>query len=151
MKKRGLIILGADHAGYEYKEKLKKYLENKGFTLEDYGAFKEDKEDDYPDFAIKVGERVSMGKDSLGILICGSGAGMAIAANKVKGIRAVEAYDLYSAKMSKQHNNANILGLGARKLSFDKMKKIVDIWLNTNFTGEKRHIRRLNKIASYEK
>jgi len=151
MKKGEIVIIASDHAGYERKEKLKRHLEKRGIALEDYGAFKYDKEDDYTDFAFKVGEKVAADRNSLGILICGTGEGMVIAANKVKGIRAVEGYDSYSAKMSRMHNNANILGLRARKFSFAKTKKIVDTWLNAEFSGEKRHTRRLNKIASYEK
>jgi len=145
-----VIILGADHAGFKYKEKLKKFFEEEGIKAEDYGAFKEDVSDDYPDYAFKVAERVAMDKNSLGILICGSGAGMIIAANKVKGIRAVEALDAGNAKVSREHNNSNVLGLGARSMSFRRAREIADAWINAKFSRQPRHIIRIKKIESYE-
>lgn len=148
MKEAG-IFLGADHAGFELKEKLKEFLTKKKIEFEDLGAFVLDEGDDYPDIAFKVAERVAR-ENVRGILICKSGDGMEIAANKVKGIRAVTACDTYSAKMSREHNDANILALSGKKLSFEKMKKIVMVWLNTEFTGEERHVRRIKKISDYE-
>ena len=145
------IFLGADHAGFEAKEKLKKYFDKKGIEYEDLGNKKYEKEDDYPDFAFKVAEKVSKDKSSKGILICGTGAGMAIAANKVNGIRAVEAYNAYSSEMSRKHNDSNILCLGARTLFFWRIKRIINIWLKTDFSKEERHKRRINKISNYEK
>lgn len=143
------IYLGADHAGFEFKEKLKKFLEKKKIEYEDMGAFVLDEGDDYPDIAFRVGERVAS-ENARGILICRSGEGMEIAANKVRGIRAVSACDNYSAKMSREHNDANILALGGRNLKFEKMKKIILIWLKTKFNNETRHVRRLKKISDYE-
>lgn len=144
------VMIGSDHAGFEVKEKLKKYLLSKKIDVEDVSEnYKEG--DDYPDYAFKVAEGVANERDMKGILVCGTGTGMIIAANKVKGIRAVEAYDEYSAKMSRTDNDTNILGLRERKFSFSKIKKIVDVWLKTEFSGEDRHKRRIKKIKEYEK
>lgn len=143
------IYIGSDHAGFDFKEKLKSFIIKKGFETEDLSPLY-DKSDDYPDHAFKVAGKVSETPDSKGILICGTGSGMVIAANKVKGIRAVEAYDPYSAKMSRVDNNANVLCLREREFSLPKTKKIIDIWLNTPFSGEERHKRRIEKIREYE-
>ena len=145
-----MIYLGSDHAGFEAKEKLKKYLEIKKIEYEDLGALRYNGGDDYPDYAFKVAKAVSRHKRSKGILICGTGAGLAIAANKVHGIRAAEAFDAYTAKMSREHNDANILALGARDLPIVKIIKIVDIWLNTPFSNEERHDGRIRKIMHFE-
>ncbi len=150
MKKRDKIFLGADHAGFSIKEKLKGYLLKKGFAIEDLSKrYKEG--DDYPDYAIKLGEKIAKSKNAKGILICGTGSGMTIAANKVEGIRAVAAYDTYSAKMSREHNDTNVLGLRGREFPFNKIKKIVDVWLNSEFSNADRHKRRLRKISAYER
>ncbi len=151
MKKGVKIFLGADHAGFSVKEKIKKYFDKKEFLYEDLGAFSDKDKDDYPDFAFEVGEKVSKEKDSLGILICGTGTGMCIAVNKVKGIRAVSAYDSYGAKMSKEHNDTNVLCLRGREFSFSKILYIIKVWLNAKFSGEERHKRRIKKIENYEK
>ncbi|MFQ5572751.1 MAG: ribose 5-phosphate isomerase B [Nitrosopumilaceae archaeon] len=144
------IILGADHAGYEVKEKIKNFLEKEGYNYEDMGVNSE-KPSDYPDYAFKVAEKVAKNKNSVGILICGTGIGMSIAANKVKGIRAAVCYDNYSAKMAKKDDNINILCLRARKMPYKKNQEIIKIWLNTSFSKEKRHKRRISKIKEYEK
>ena len=144
------IYVGSDHAGFEFKEKIKSYLTKDGYILNDMGPYEYDKDDDYPDFALRVAGNVSTHKDSIGILICGTGAGMAIVANKVKGVRAAEVYDLYSAKMSREHNNANIISLRARDFNFAKIKKIVNAWLKAEFPGEERHERRIRKIIHFE-
>jgi len=144
------IYIASDHAGLEVKEKLKKYLQSKKYDFNDLGPYTYEKNDDYPDYAFKVAQLVSKNNNSNGILICGTGGGTAIAANKVKGIRAVEAYDKYSAKMSKEHNNSNILTLGARNLSLDRIMKIIIIWLKTPFSNQERHIRRIKKITNFE-
>ncbi len=149
MKRGFKVYLGADHAGFQLKEKLKDYLLRKGFEIGDFSL--ELKEgDDYPDVAIKLGEKVAK-SESKGILICGSGSGMAIAANKVPGVRAVAAYDEYSAKMSRKDNDTNVLGLRGREFPFEKIKKIADAWLSTKFSGEARHKRRIRKISDYER
>jgi len=132
------------------KEKVKEYLRRKKIEYEDLGT-ESLKSVDYPDYAIKVAEKVTKNKNTRGILICGTGTGMAIAANKVKGIRAVAAYDAYSAKMSRIDNDTNVLGLRGRFFPFEKIKKIITVWLNTPFSGEKRHKKRIKKIADYER
>lgn len=144
------VYLGSDHAGFKLKEKLKVYLAKKGILYEDLGTHSLDPVD-YPDFAFKVAKRVAEEKDERGILICGSGTGMVIAANKVRGIRAVAAYDKYSAKMSRLDNDTNILGLRVRFFPFEKIKEIVSVWLKTPFSGKERHQRRINKIKNFER
>ncbi len=143
------VILASDHAGLRLKEKVKKYLARKKIEYEDLGT-ESFKSVDYPDYAIKVAEKVAKNKNTRGILVCGTGTGMTIAANKVKGIRAVAAYDAYSAKMSRIDNDTNVLGLRGRFFPFEKIKKIITVWLDTPFSGEKRHKRRIKKIRDYE-
>jgi len=144
------VILASDHAGLRLKEKVKKYLARKKIEYEDLGT-KSFKSVDYPDYALKVAEKVAKNKNTRGILVCGTGTGMTIAANKVKGIRAVAAYDAYSAKMSRIDNDTNVLGLRGRFFPFEKIKKIITVWLDTPFSGEKRHKRRIKKIGDYER
>jgi RpiB/LacA/LacB family sugar-phosphate isomerase len=141
-----MIYLGADHGGFEIKEKIKVYLQEQGHNTKDVGATTIIPEDDYPDYAKKVCKNVLRKKRSLGILICGSGTGMAIAANRNKGIRAAVAYDEYSAKMARLDNNANILCLRGRKTSWRKTKRIIQTFTNTHFSGANRHERRIKKI-----
>jgi ribose 5-phosphate isomerase B len=145
------VFIASDHAGFNIKEKIKKFLDKQKVPYHDAGPGEIISGDDYPDYAFKVASRVARNKNYRGILICGSGAGMCIAANKVPGVRAVAAYDKYTAKFSRLDNNTNILCLRGRKFSFRKMKKIISIWLNTNFSNEERHKRRLKKIEEYEK
>lgn len=139
------IILGSDHAGYAVKEKLKKFLDRKKKKYLDLGTHSTESVD-YPDYAKKVARKVVREKNSRGILICGSGTGMVIAANKVKGARAVVAYDNYSAKMSRKDNDTNVLCLRGRLFSYDKTKQIVNTWLKTKFSGKARHKRRISKL-----
>ena len=148
--KRRVVYLGADHAGFKVKEKLKKYLDSLGIFYEDLGGEGKE-EDDYPDYAFKVAEKVSRNRNSKGILICGPGTGMVIAANKIRGIRAAVGYDDYSAKMAREHNDANILCLRGRNFSDKDNLKIVRIWLNSRFSNAKKHNRRLRKIGRYER
>jgi ribose 5-phosphate isomerase B len=143
------IIIGSDHAGFRTKEKLKKYFEKNKIRYEDLGTDSE-KSVDYPEFAAKVAKKVVKSKNNKGILVCGTGTGMTIAANKVKGIRAVAAYDTYSAKMSRVDNDTNILGLRGRQFPFKKITNIVNIWLKTPFSRKSRHKRRINKIKRLE-
>ena len=143
------VILASDHAGLRLKEKVKKYLARKKIEYEDLGT-ESFTSVDYPDYALKVAEKVAKNKNTRGILVCGTGTGMTIAANKVKGIRAVAAYDAYSAKMSRIDNDTNVLGLRGRFFPLEKMKKIITVWLDTPFSGEKRHKRRIKKIRDYE-
>lgn len=135
------IIIGADHAGFELKEKLKKNL--KKYKITDIGAKKYDKNDDYPDYAHKLAKKINKNK---GILICGTGAGMCMAANRHKNIRAVVGLDEYEVEMSRKHNDANVLCLRARNFPYSKTLKITKLWLNTKFTNEKRHVRRIKKL-----
>jgi ribose 5-phosphate isomerase B len=153
------IYLGADHAGFELKEKIKAYLQKKGYSVRDLGAWEYQKTDDYPDYAIPVAKLVAKTK-SKGILVCGSAEGVAIAANKVKGVRAVAIREKLLAKLSREHNDANVLCLaggettGKQKglgLTLAKAKGIIDTWLKTEFSGAARHTRRLKKISDYEK
>lgn len=147
-----MIYLGTDHAGFELKEEIKKYLLELGFQVEDKGAYILNPDDDYPDFIIPAARSVA--KDSnrhKGILFGGSAQGEAIVANKVKGIRAAVYYggSLEIVKLSRQHNNANILSLAARFLSKEQAREAVKLWLETPFEGE-RHNRRVKKIENFE-
>ncbi len=139
------LAIGADHAGYVLKEQIKEYLKSKDIDFKDVGTFKIES-CDYPEFAYKVGQAVANGEADLGILICGTGIGMSITANKIKGIRAALVHDEQTAKLSRQHNNANVLCMGGRILAEDQAKKIVDVWLNTSFEGG-RHEKRLKLIT----
>ena len=138
------IALASDHAGFALKERIKSYLKDKGFSILDLGTDSE-KKTDYPIFAKKAAKAVTLKKTEKAILVCGSGLGMAMTANRIKGIRAVSCENIYTAKMSRLHNDANILCLGARILSEKKAFKIIDVWLKTAFEGG-RHINRINKI-----
>lgn len=148
--KRGIIFLASDHAGFETKERLKKFLHEKNADVIDLGPEKLIKNDDYPDYAFKLAEKVARSKETKGILVCGTGAGMTIAANKVRGIRAVEAYDVFTAKLARAHNDANVLSLSGWHISFDEIKKITLAFLEAKFSNEQRHIRRIKKISNYE-
>lgn len=143
------IAIGSDHAGYELKEKIAEHLKKQGIRIEDYGTNGNDSVD-YPDFAVAVAESVSKGKVDTGILICGTGIGMSIAANKFPHVRAALCYDVFSAEMSRRHNNANILVLAGRVLKSDLAIKMVDVWLKAEFEGG-RHKNRLDKIGEIEK
>jgi len=141
------IAIGSDHAGFRLKEIVKNFLKTKNIEVEDLGTHTEESVD-YPDYAFKVGEAVARKDFDFGILICGSGIGMSIAANKVKGIRAALCNDLYSAHVSREHNNANILCMGGRVIGEEVAKNCL-VWLNAKFEGG-RHERRVNKITDYE-
>lgn len=143
------IALGADHAGYQLKDQIRHHLKQKGIEVRDEGANSGDSVD-YPDFARLVAHDVTEKRADLGILVCGSGIGMSISANKVPGIRAANVNSEYEAQMSREHNNANVLALGARILNADQALAIVDKWLATGFAGG-RHERRVDKIAAIEK
>ena len=142
------IALGADHAGYELKEKIKQHLQQRQIAVQDEGTNSTESVD-YPDFAAKVAHDVSERRADLGILVCGSGIGMAISANKIEGIRAANVSSEYEAQMSREHNNANVLALGSRILQDDAAVRIVDKWLATSFAGG-RHERRVEKITQLE-
>lgn len=138
------IAIGSDHGGYELKAKIAEYLKSKGIEIQDFGTFTNES-CDYPVFAKEVATEVANGSFNKGILICGTGIGVSIVANKVKGIRAALCYDTFCAQMSREHNNANILCLGQRVISEDLALEIVDIWLKTDFGGG-RHQRRVDLI-----
>ena len=142
------IYLGSDHAGFKLKEQLKEYLVKKGHNCIDIGPKFYDENDDYPDYIIPVARKVAKDNRSKGIILGGSGQGEALAANKIKGIRATVYYggSIKIIKLSREHNNANVLSLGARFLTEKEAKRAVSVWLKTNFSKAKRHVRRLNKI-----
>ncbi len=149
MSERGpRIVLGADHGGYLLKEEVRRLLEEMGVPYEDLGTHSAESVD-YPDYARAVAERILAGEAELGILVCGTGIGMSIAANKVPGIRAALCGDVYSARMSRQHNDANVLCLGGRVLGPELAREIVRAWLGASFEGG-RHARRLAKIQALE-
>ncbi|GAB1370660.1 ribose 5-phosphate isomerase B [Candidatus Kapaibacterium sp.] len=140
------IAIGSDHAGYKLKEIIKEYLNENSYQVLDFGAFSEESVD-YPDYAFPLAEAVTSEVADVGILICGTGIGMSITANKIKGIRAANCISTEMAKLSRQHNNANILTLGARLTDPEEAKLIVYEFLNNGFEGN-RHIRRVEKIHS---
>jgi len=140
------IALGADHAGYELKEKIKQHLAASGVSVDDQGTGS-NASVDYPDFARKVAENVAARRADRGILVCGSGIGMAIAANKVPGVRAANVTSEYEAQMSREHNDVNVLALGARIVDTQKALSIVDKWLQSSFAGG-RHQQRVDKIGA---
>ena len=142
------IALAADHVGFALKEKTRAYLEGKGLEVDDFGPLEAERVD-YPDFAEMVAAQVAAKQADYGVLVCGTGIGMVIAANKVPGIRAAAANDTISARMAREHNNANILTLGGRMIDEAAMHGIVDTWLSTPFAGG-RHARRVEKIEALE-
>jgi ribose 5-phosphate isomerase B len=139
------VCISSDHAGYNVKEKIKSYLVKNEISITDLGPFNNNKSVDYPDYAKKIAKRVKNKVSDVGILVCGSGTGMAMAANKYKGIRAAVCYNTRSTYLSRLHNNSNILCIGARLTKKDKIKKIVSYFLNTRFEGG-RHKKRVKKI-----
>lgn len=145
-----MIYIGADHRGFELKEKIKNWLSEWGYGYEDTGAFLYDKNDDYPDFAKNVAEKVLQSPDSRGILICGSGVGVAIAANKIKNVRAGTAINAKQIKDSISDEDTNVLAVSADYISENEAKEIVKSFLETKFSGEERHVRRINKIKEIE-
>jgi len=143
------IYLGTDHAGFEAKEKVKEFLKKEGLKFEDMGAFEYDKNDDYPDWISKVAEKVSENPDStLGIIFGGSGQGEAMVANRYPNVRATVYYDgpREILDLSKEHNKANILSIGARFVNDEYLIDVIEYWLNKDFSDEERHLRRVEKI-----
>jgi ribose 5-phosphate isomerase B len=143
------IALGADHAGYPVKESIKKYLESAGYAVDDQGTWSEESVD-YPDYGKAVGERVAAKRDDYGIVVCGSGIGISIAANKVPGIRAALAHDETTARLSREHNDANVLALGGRIVTPAQAIEMVKAFLATPF-AQGRHQRRIDQISQIEK
>ena len=144
------IIIGSDHGGFSRKEEVKKILKDMNIDIEDAGTFDGDISVDYPDIAEKVGEEIRKGNFTGGILLCGTGIGISIAANKIPSIRAALCYGIEAAKLSKAHNNANILVLPGRLELTDKLEDVIKTWIKTPF-DEGRHIKRLEKIEKLEK
>lgn len=140
-----MIAMGSDHAGYEMKLVLAEHLKERGYEVKDFGTYSTDS-CDYPDFAKAVAKAVVDGEAERGILVCGTGIGMSIAANKVKGIRAAVLSDEFSAQATREHNDANILCLGARVIDNDKAIKLLDIFMDTPFSEGVNHIRRISKL-----
>ncbi|HEX8965220.1 MAG TPA: RpiB/LacA/LacB family sugar-phosphate isomerase [Patescibacteria group bacterium] len=162
------VYLGTDHAGFELKEKVKKYLTENGYTVEDCGAFSFDKNDDYPDFISKVGEAISKTPTDRGIVFGGSGQAEAMLANKYKNVRAALFYapripphaidangntsqdPFEMLRLTREHNDSNILSIGARLLTEQEALKAISLWLTTPFPGDSRHVRRIEKMAQIE-
>ena len=143
------IAIGADHAGYSLKEELRQKLQEKGHQVQDFGTNSAES-CDYPDFAQKVGRDVAQGRSDRGILVCSTGIGMAMAANKIDGVRAAPAQNDDEVKFTREHNDANVLTLGAKYLDENRALDLIDIFLKTEFAGG-RHARRVAKIAQLEK
>ncbi len=143
------IGIACDHGGIEYKEIIKKMLAEQGHEVIDYGCHSSES-CDYPDFAYQCAKSVSMGINERGIVVCGSGIGVSIVANKVKGIRCALCSETTSAVLSRSHNNANMLAMGQRIIGEQMMKDIVNAWMNTPFSQEERHQQRIKKIAALE-
>ena len=144
------IHIGADHAGLELKSALIEHFTAQGHEVKDHGPYQYDALDDYPDFCIPAAEAVVKDPGSLGIVIGGSGNGEQIAANKVKGVRAALAWSVETAKLAKQHNNANVISIGGRMHSIEECKTILDAFIAELFSNDERHIRRIDKISKYE-
>lgn len=140
-----MIAIGSDHGGYELKQEIMAHLKERNIEYIDCGSYSKDS-CDYPDYAKKVAEAITSKQAEYGILICGTGIGISIAANKIKGIRAALCHDCFSAEATKLHNDANVLAMGARVVGPGLALKIVDTFIDTPFSNDERHIRRINKI-----
>lgn len=140
-----MIAIGNDHAGVELKKEVMAFLQQKGYEVKDFGCY-DTKSVDYPDYAHAVAHAVADGEAEKGIVICGTGIGVCMAANKVKGIRAALCHDVFSAEATRQHNDANVLTMGARVVGPGLALKIVETFVETPFSNDERHIRRINKI-----
>lgn len=143
------IIIASDHAGFKLKEKLRFYLQENGFEIKDLGAYSKDR-CDYPNFAYSLAKEISSARSKRGILVCKSGIGNSIVANRLAGVRAALCYNVKAARLSREHNNSNVLVLGSAFVNEKSAKKIVGVWLNTGFLSG-RHRRRLNQIREIEK
>ncbi len=144
------IHIGSDHAGLEFKNELIQHLVAGGHDVTDHGPYEFEALDDYPDFCIPTAEAVSKDASSLGIVLGGSGNGEQIAANKVKGIRAALVWSAETAKLAREHNNANVISVGQRQHTAQEVKEFIDTFIATPFLGDERHARRIAKIAAYE-
>lgn len=144
------VYLGTDHAGFEFKEKIKSFLQTNGYEVEDCGALEYDKDDDYPDFISVAAKKVSENPGSFGVVLGKSGAGECIVANKINGIRAVLGVSEQNVRLSREHNDANVLSLGSEIVSEDQANRFVELFINTPFSNEERHVRRIEKIKNLE-
>lgn len=144
------IHIGSDHAGLEFKNELIGHLVADGHDVTDHGPYEFDALDDYPDFCIPTAQAVSKDETSLGIVLGGSGNGEQIAANKVKGIRAALVWSIETAKLAREHNNANVISVGQRQHTAQEVKNFIDAFIATPFPGDERHARRIEKIANFE-
>jgi ribose 5-phosphate isomerase B len=144
------IALGADHAGFEFKQQVSDILTSLGHEVDDLGAHRFDPLDDYPDFTRPVAESVATGSADRGLLVCGSGVGASIAANKIAGIRAAMCHDTYSARQGVEHDDMNVLCLGARIVGIELAREIISAFLSARFSAEERHVRRLAKVKAME-
>ncbi|MBB2910918.1 ribose 5-phosphate isomerase B [Streptosporangium becharense] len=144
------VYIGADHAGYELKNHVVSWLKEHGHEVTDCGPFVYDAEDDYPPFVLRAAEGVAADPGSLGVVIGGSGNGEQIAANKVRGVRAALAWSEETAELARQHNDANVVSLGARMHTLDEATRFVEIFLRTPYSGAERHSRRIAQLTSYE-
>lgn len=146
------IFIAADHNGFELKNEIGAWLKENGYEVEDMGPDEFDKTDDYPDYGLKVAEEVAKDADNnFGILVCGSGVGMSVVADKVKGVRAALIHDPEIAKVAQKDDDINVLALGALFIDSERSKEVIKVWLDTPFSNEERHIRRVKKITDYEK
>ncbi len=150
IKLRMRIHIGSDHAGLDFKNELITHLVMNGHDVTDHGPYEYDALDDYPDFCIPAAEAVAKDATSLGIVLGGSGNGEQMAANKVKGIRAALVWSIDTAKLAREHNNANVIAVGGRMHEADFVKLLIDTFISTPFPGDERHERRIEKIANYE-
>lgn len=144
------VFVASDHAGFELKEKVKGYLLGKGFDVEDLGALQFDKQDDYPDFIAIAAKKVSENPGSFGIIFGKSGAGEAIVANKIKGIRAIIGFSEENVRLARLHNDANVLSLGSAFITPDQANGLIELFIATEFSNEERHKRRIEKIKKIE-
>jgi ribose 5-phosphate isomerase B len=144
------IVIGSDHAGYEMKEKIVDAVKKFGYEVTDVGTHEPDKPDDYPDFAQLVAQKIQAEEADRGIVICGSGVGVSVAANKFKGIRAAVCHDHYSAHQGVEHDDMNVLVLGARIVDLQVALDLSEAFLTARFSNEERHVRRLNKVKEIE-
>jgi RpiB/LacA/LacB family sugar-phosphate isomerase len=145
-----LIAIASDHAGFELKNELRPFVENLGHQVLDLGAYSEQPGDDYPDFAEAVGMAVRDHRADRGVLVCGSGVGVSVAASKIPGIRAAVCHDSYSAHQGVEHDDMNVLVMGSRIIAVELAKELVNRFLNARFSGEERHVRRLGKVKAIE-
>ena len=144
------VHIGSDHAGLEFKNELITHLVVNGHDVTDHGPYEYDALDDYPDFCIPCAEAVAKDSTSVGIVLGGSGNGEQISANKVKGIRAALVWSLETAKLAREHNNANVISVGQRQHTAQEVKDFIDLFLATKFPGDERHVRRIQKVSNYE-